>query len=210
MSRHITFEIPDDQALDFLEDIIDTHPAVRLISLARSFDDELSDDEVADDIGELLPRPDLPLDHPYDPAKIVASLREELDGLPSGQQLVLWREAQSNFTGHNDVMRAIDAVIDELTEADPTPAHGIARPSHPRIIDPLGAFPDDKGYWIDKAKAMTQGSGDRVQGLESVPCPTCGAPTSFPCAASSHAAYRRGYGHTARRLAHASVFGDQS
>jgi hypothetical protein len=108
-------------------------------------------------------------------------------------------EARSKLATDSRYQPVITTMIEmaeqSATEADPTPPHGIERP---RILRKPG-WPEN--YWINKEITPTQGSGDRVRGLERVPCAACGAPVDEVCITDRHGPYRWGFGHTSRRLA---------
>jgi len=176
--------------------------------LEEGYDDDLTDDETAEDIGKLMDQRE---GYITTADNIMAHLHVELDEVPDLEQRIeMWRIAQPNFSHSNAVMRAIDAEIADLQavidqRADNAPPHGIPRPITEMIDD------HQARYWVDRTKSPTQGSGSLQRGLESVPCETCGASQGEVCIAGSHGPYRKGYGHKTRREAHrAMVRGTQS
>jgi len=162
---------------------------------------DLTDDEIAEDITELLPNDDARLD------TLEGELNEMLDNPDvSSEQLggmiADVRGVQSEMTHSNARMIVLDGIITRLENAmvearlrerDDAPPNGITRP---RIIHGPD-WPTD--YWVDTSSNPTQGSGRHHPGLEMVPCLECHAPIGEVCITGSHGRYRRGFGHASRR-----------
>ena len=165
-------------------------------------EDDLTDDESAADINELT---------------IMANLRAELAPVSVDRRISLWREAQRNFTGHNAMMRAIDAevadlvaeqfaqsqrvTLDDVTDTDPTPPHGLPRPKTRRDKR------DREAARKRKEREVMVELSPRV--IAMVSCPTCQARMGEPCKGPSGYSFGfTGHTHLARREAYTAAGGE--